>query len=100
MSKLTGYLLLANGGARVIEVENELHALQAVVGGNIEVVRFATDAIILANEDGINLGLPPNRHLKSLVGDLLLLGTEGEEFASLDKRTCKALGRMFRSRNE
>lgn len=44
----------------IIEVENTLKALQAEVGGYIETVTIASDAVIICNEEGRILGLPDN----------------------------------------
>lgn len=44
----------------IIEVENTLKALQAEVGGYIETVTIASDAVVICNEEGVLLGMPYN----------------------------------------
>lgn len=69
----------------VIDIPNTLEALQEKVGGYIETVTFATDACIICNEEGRLMGLPYNCNLLgvSFVGPILIVGMDGEEFASL-----------------
>lgn len=43
---------------KVIEIENELSALQEAVGGYIEVLPIAEDICVLCNEEGKLLGAP------------------------------------------
>lgn len=61
------------------EVENTLEALQAEVGGRIASVRFATDAVIIRNEEDRPLRLSRN-DFSDFVGTILLVGTSGDEF--------------------
>ena len=44
----------------IIEVENTLKALQTEVGGYIETVTIASDAVVICNEEGALLGMPYN----------------------------------------
>lgn len=53
-------LRIADGAAAWAEVPNELAAIQAEVGGNIEALPLGPGVIALVNEDGIGLGLDPN----------------------------------------
>ncbi len=46
--------------SEIIEVDNTLAALQTEVGGYIETVPIASDAVIICNEEGRILGLPYN----------------------------------------
>lgn len=71
--------------ARMVEIENTLEELQAQVGGYIEAVTFATDAAVICNEEGRLLGLPDNCTIFGVgfVGTVLLVGVDGEDFASL-----------------
>lgn len=77
---------------KVREVEDELEALQAIVGGHIEIVtQFAEPVAIMCNESGKMLGLPFNRPLVDqqgmpydiLCGTFFIAGVQGENFASL-----------------
>lgn len=45
----------------LIEMKNELEAMQAIVGGYIEVFPLADDVAIVCNEEGKINGLPLNR---------------------------------------
>ena len=78
---------------RVADVANELKALQEVVGGYIEAVGFATDAVIICNEEGRLLGLPENR--LRICGTFLVCGVEGDEFADLPENTASRLAKII-----
>lgn len=69
----------------IIEVENTLKALQAEVGGYIETVTIASDAVIICNEEGRILGLPDNGRVcgVDVVGTVLIVGTKGEKFCDV-----------------
>lgn len=70
---------------KVIEIENELSALQEAVGGYIEVLPIAEDICVIRNKEGELLGLPHNIVLCGdiLVGTILIVGVAGEEFCDL-----------------
>ena len=74
------------------EVENELEDLQRLVGGYIEAVRL-DDIIILVNEEGKNLGLPPNFYVEAIddmiVGPAVFVRENKEEFASMSENDIK-----------
>lgn len=74
-------------GADPVEVlvENELSALQALVGGNIEVVTPCADLAVVCNEEGRLLGLPHNCRIMGTdyVGDIFICGIDGDEFADM-----------------
>lgn len=76
------YKTPGNPGFREIVVPNELHPLQQLVGGNIETVTVASDAVILCNEDGHHLGMAYNCEYLgiSFVGPILIVGVDGDEF--------------------
>ena len=89
-------------GWKVAEIENTLEALQQGVGGKLEAVTLASDACILCNEEGRLLGMPYNITIcgVSFVGQLLIVGIAGEDFAGLTEqqvdrlRTLLVSGRM------
>lgn len=56
------------------DISDELKALQAIIGGYIETVRFAADAVMLVDEDGYVKCLPPNP-AATLVAGQVILGT-------------------------
>ena len=63
-------------------IPNTLQELQAIVGGHIEAVRFASDCVILCNEEGKLRGMTPNIFLmgEMFVGPVIIVGTKGEDF--------------------
>lgn len=71
--------------SEIIEVDNTLAALQTEVGGYIETVPIASDAVIICNEEGRILGLPYNCRFfcVDFVGTVLLVGTKGDEFCDV-----------------
>lgn len=69
----------------LVEVENTLKVLQTEVGGYIETVTIASDAVIICNEEGRILGLPDNGRVCGVdfVGTVLIVGTKDEEFCDV-----------------
>lgn len=67
------------------EVENTLEALQTEVGGYIETVTLTVDACLVVNEEGRLRGLPFNVNFAGLklVGTVLLVGVNGDEFCDV-----------------
>lgn len=63
----------------IIEVDNTLAALQTEVGGYIETVTIASDAVIICNEEGRILGLPYNCRFFGVD----FVGTKGDEFCDV-----------------
>ena len=70
---------------RHVNVSNTLEALQRNVGGYIEAVTFASDAVILCDEEGRLKGKPYNCKIgiHDFVGDILIVGVDGEDFTDL-----------------
>lgn len=79
--------------ASVIEIPNNLRLLQELVGGYIETVPYNSDAIMIVNEEGKILGLEPNVLLGNdvVVGNLIVVGDGGEDFAELDLDRAKEI---------
>lgn len=73
--------------AEVREIPNTLEAMQEAVGGYIETLTFATDCAAIVNEEGKLRGLPVNFELlgEVLVGNVLFVGVDGEDFCSLSE---------------
>lgn len=71
-----------DSGWYVTSVSNSLESLQRCVGGYIEVVGVSRGAAIVCNEEGLLQGLPYNCTVQgiSYVGDILVLGVDGEGF--------------------
>lgn len=71
----------------LIDVENTLEALQAEVGGNIETLTVAEDLVLIVDEEGKCNGKPIEESfaLRGMIlhGTVLMVGTDGEEFADV-----------------
>lgn len=71
--------------AELVDVKNELEALQAAVGGYIETIGLQGGAVMIVDEEGRLKGYSPNS-LASLVagtdivGYALIVGADGDEF--------------------
>ena len=74
------------------EVENKLQPLQELVGGWIETVRL-DDIVILVNEEGKNLGLPPNFYVERIddmiLGPAIFCRIDGDEFTDIGDNDIK-----------
>lgn len=88
------YKYAMTNGATVDIITNKpltLDQLQGLVGGNIEHVRGDYYGIpegeIVANEEGLLIGLPPNPALKNIVGNAVVgkieQGDDGLDFVGL-----------------
>jgi hypothetical protein len=68
-----------------IQIENELRALQAEVGGYIETLPLGEGVIAVVNEEGKLEQLAPNCLLRGdlILGPILLVGVRGEDFCSI-----------------
>ena len=98
------YKLCADGRQQVVPLPDkktigeQLHQLQEQVGGQIETVRiFAdNDMTALVNEEGLLRGLPENECIPGLLGDIIIVGVEGDRLVgltSLQIAKCLALFR-------
>ena len=69
----------------VTNISDTLENLQRTVGGPIEVFRIADDMAVICNEEGKLLGLEENMRIGSeiLVGNLIFIGVDGEEFCDI-----------------
>ena len=74
------------------DIPNTLEELQATVGGYIETVTIASDAVIICNEEGRLQGLPHNCRI---------FGVDEDEFSDLDAGAMGALldgwGRLIKN---
>lgn len=84
----------------VCNISATLENLQKTVGGYIETVGLTESDVIIVNEEGKLLGLEKNLRMygdtaysDTLVGTIIVLGTNGDEFADLkmDFKTWKSL---------
>lgn len=80
----------------IIDIPNTLEALQETVGGYIETVTEYTAAgifTVICNEEGRLKGYNYNCEINgvSYVGDICVVGFEGEEFTDLPDETAKII---------
>ena len=74
----------------LVELPNELHALQEAVGGYIEVVHLMTEGdLMIVDEEGLLKGKEPNKTATILAqqpifGDVLIVSEQGEDFGDAD----------------
>lgn len=83
-----------NDKFREIVIPNDLHVLQQLVGGYIEVVTISEDAAVICNEEGHILRLPYNCEYEGVmyVGPILVVGVDGEEFTDAPMSKMQADG--------
>ena len=85
---------------RTIVINHDLRLMQQLVGGHIETVRISDKAILVCNEEGKLLGLEPNFYLGAIgdviVGPVLVVGENGEEFDSLPDDEIKEISRLMK----
>lgn len=89
MNKLMRVIVKEPGKSAVDElVPNTLEALQKLVGGYIETVTIASDAVVICNEEGRLRGLPENCEVCGVpfCGTIVIAGIRGEEFADVPIR--------------
>lgn len=81
----------------VAQVKNTLEALRQAVGGPIETVTLARDAVIICNEEGRLMGLPHNCRFLGIdfVGPILVVGVDGDGFCSLSDEGAEFLMNQF-----
>ena len=96
---MKAFLLEPEQPGREIEIENTLAALQKAVGGYIETLSVGGGLVAVVNEEGKLNGLPFNRGLYHggmdpvdyLYGNILFVGTNGEDFRGLTDDELDAL---------
>lgn len=71
----------------LIDIDNTLKALQTEVGGYIETVTIASDAVVICNEEGVLLGMPYNCRFFGVdfVGPILVVGRNKDEFCDVSE---------------
>ncbi len=69
-------------GFRQLNIDNDLRALQKLVGGYVETLAVTTDCCVICNEEGRILGMPENCNFCGIdfAGPILLVGVDGDEF--------------------
>lgn len=82
--------ITTSAAPELVELPNELHALQEAVGGHIEVVRLMSEGdLMIVDEEGLIKGKEPNKTATILAqqpicGDVLILSKQGEDFGDAD----------------
>lgn len=78
----------------VIDIENDLSALQHEVGGYIEAVTLCDNMALIVDEEGILKGKKYNTTLAGvhIVGTALLVGVDGDDFCDVDTPILTYLG--------
>ena len=94
-------LLVEPGRApRPAEIENNLRAMQEIVGGTIQAVYPWQEAVALVcNDEGKLLNLPYNRVLEDydiISGTFFICGIKGEDFTGLNETQLKKYTEMFK----
>lgn len=97
--KLKVLVVEPNGKPYVAIIDNDLDALNQMVGGHIEVVYLSDTAEIICNEEGKLLNLPANRRLGNdvLAGRFIIVGSDinSEHFTSLSQNDINKYTQQF-----
>ncbi len=99
--EMTVVLVEPGKAARIERMRGELKDMQKLVGGSIEAVHpFADNAVLICNEEGKLMGLPPNRTVNGeiIAGTFFLCAeTEsGDDFTSFDRSQMQSYLQLFR----
>ena len=90
--------------ARPVEIKEDLHTMQELVGGTIQAVYPFDDPVaLIANDEGKLLGLPWNRALTDdhgvpydiVCGTFFVAGLKEDDFASLTEQQIEEYTRRF-----
>lgn len=83
-----------------VEMPDTLAALEAAVGGPIEVHTFCSNAAIVCNREGAVKGAPYNCHCLGVDwrGPLLIVGLEEKGFCSIPERSMPWIEAMVRGK--
>ena len=83
-----------------VEIGNELSVLQQIVGGSVESVTIDEGVVMLVNIDGKLRGLEPNFFFGAIadliLGPVLIVGAQGDEFISLPEDKANEIERILR----
>lgn len=87
----------------ISKIDNTLEAMQSYVGGYIEAVTIAEGIVLICDEDGKMKGYMPNRAwvkgdriLDIIVGDIMFVRSEGDEFESIRQEDIAVIEELFR----
>lgn len=82
-------ILITLNEQKIIEINNELEALQEAVDGYIETVTLIPDKVdMIVNEEGLIKGMELNSVASAIagryiVGNALIVGVDGEDFCNV-----------------
>lgn len=90
--------------AQVTEIGCKFEDLREAVGGNIDIIPFEDDSVIVYNRDGKTQGLPLNRALKNkegrvtdiIAGKFFICKGEGDDLTSLSDAQIKIFSEQFK----
>lgn len=104
MSKNLKIVLKKVGKEPTVEtIENTLKAKQKLVDGLIEIVSVAKDILLVCNEEGKILNMPPNLlfDYDYIAGDCFFVGDDYKngDFKSLTDKQIKEVEEMIKERN-
>lgn len=82
---------------KVVEVANRLGALQEAVEGWIECVTLRDGICLIVNEEGKYSNLPVNCRFRGdwIKGNMLFVGSNGEDFCSLTNDQIKEVKKIY-----
>lgn len=98
--KIRAVVKLPKMKAAVTEIENDLDALQRLVGGKIETVTWTDDMCIICNEEWRILKLQKNLRFLGMEfgGPVIFVGTDGDEFASLSEKDAELVLSLIKNK--
>lgn len=90
-------LKLEMNSISIVDVDNELRALQKAVGGHIETVGLKDGGVMIVDEEGMLKQYPHNDLAsyisgKHIYGTALIVGVDGEEFDDVPEQYYVWLG--------
>ena len=83
---------------QIVEIENELKALQKAVEGWIECVTLRDGICLIVNADGKYSNLPVNCRFNGdwIKGNMLFVGSAGENFCSLTDGQIEEVKKIYK----
>lgn len=94
-------VLIKNPGEdpHTMVITSDLHLLQQLVGGLIEVHTLTDGLVMIVNEEGKLKGLEPNFYVDRLkdtiLGTAIFCGQDGEDFTDIDEHDLTVLQTFF-----
>lgn len=93
-------LLPVEGKAEIIEilgdtVGEQLKSLQEAVGGHITTVTISKDCCLIADDEGLLKGKPANQIGGGLVGDIVVVGVDEDDFTDVPEPMIEMMKERF-----